>query len=111
MLDGVADNIASLILSLGRTVAIRTVTDSGEAWDPSRTAADTPAIAAIFDYKAVETDGSIIQADDREAYVSADYELTKQDKIVDGSLVYQIVNLRLLQPGNEKFLYIAQLRK
>lgn len=111
MLEGVADRITSLIDRIGRDVEIRTIVDSGTPYNATQTPSDDPARAAIIGFKAHETDGSIIQAQDKKAYISSTESITKKDKIVDQTIEYQIIDLRTVQPGDEKFLYIAQLRR
>lgn len=109
--EGVADAITAIINEVGRDVTVRTNTQSGDAWNPVLTPTDVPNVkAAIVDYTAGETDGSIIQADDKKAYISSTTTITKQDIIIDGALEYHIQKVRLVKPGDEVFLYIAQLR-
>ena len=111
MLEGVAGNIESIIGNIGRVVDVRTVVTTGPAHDPVQTPTDTPAKAAIVNFKASEVDGSVVQTDDKKAFISSVTEVTKQAKIVDGTIVYNIEDLRLVQPGDEKFLYLAPCRK
>ncbi len=110
MLEGVADQITALIQNIGRNITVRAYTNTGPDYNPTRTASDTTAVAAITRFTAKETDGTIIQSDDKKAHISSVYSLSKQDKIVDGSIEYQIEDLRTVAPGSETFLYIAQLR-
>ena len=110
MLEGVAGRIKTMIDSLGRDVDVQGVTSTGTQRRPTNTESEVSAKAAFSDYKDKETDGTIIQSNDRRAHLSWDTAITKQDKIIDGDIEYQIINLRQVQPGSEKFLYIAQLR-
>lgn len=111
MLEGIAEQIESMIDNIGRAVQIRTFTNSGTTYNPDRAESDVDAVAAILPYNAVEVDGSTIQTDDKKAYIKGSANITKQDRIVDGNLAYQIINLETLEPGGERFLYVAQLRK
>jgi hypothetical protein len=110
MLDNFGGNITSLISRLGRAVTVRTYTNSGTAFDPSRTPADTPATAVIFDFDASETDGSIIQENDKDISLSSAVPVTKQDKIVDGGIEYEIINIEEVAPGAAVLMYIIQGR-
>lgn len=110
MLAGFASRIQRLIDSIGRDVNVRVIVNTGTAFDPTQTPTDTPARAAITMFKAKEIDNSLVQADDKKAYISAVSAVTKQDQIIDNGLAYSIVDLRLVDPGDEPFLYIAQLR-
>lgn len=111
MLEGVASNIESLIMGLGRSSIVRTYAQSGTSYNPALTPSDVSVTAVFSPYKAGAIDGVMIQSDDKKAYISSTEAVTKQDKIVDGGLEYNIENLRCVQPGDDKFLYIAQLRK
>ena len=111
MLEGVADRIAAIIDAVGRDVLIRTLTATGTSYDPTLTPSDVTARAAIVQFKAKGSNADLVQADDKKVFISSTTEVTKQNKIVDGLIVYQIVELRLVQPGDSTFLYIAQCRK
>lgn len=111
MLNGFNGNITSIIDRLGRAVTVRTITNSGTAFDPVQTPSDAAARAAVFDYEASETDGSIVQQGDKEFILASTVPVTKQDKIVDGGKVYHIVTLEEVQPGDELLMYIAQGRE
>lgn len=102
--------ITRLINRLGRAVIVRTYTNSGSEFDPTRTPADAPATAVIFDFDASETAGSIIQENDKEIILSSTVPVIKQDKIVDGGIEYNIINLVEVAPGASVLMYIIQGR-
>lgn len=110
MLEGVAEAIQEIIEEIGRTVQIISSTAAAQKWKTPTEDAPADTVAAIVDFEAHETDGSVIQANDKKAFISTVSTLTKQDVIQDDGLKYNIENLRLVKPGNESFLYIAQLR-
>ncbi len=110
MLEGVADEITAMIQAIGRDVTLRIYTTTGPDYDPVRTPNDVIGRATITDFRAKETDGTIIQSNDKRAHISSVSTLTKETKIIDGLIEYQIENLRTVAPGSETFLYIAQLR-
>lgn len=110
MLEGAAESILSIIDGVGRDVDIRSFADSGDRYNPTRAPTDVSARAAIVNFKAKDQDGSRVQMDDKKAYIAHTSVVTKKNKIVDGSLEYNIQELRLVQPGDEKFLYIVHLR-
>lgn len=107
----IADRITALINDRGRACKVRTVTNSGTSYDPTQVDTDVDAIATFTNFKASETDGSLIQADDKRVHLTATVAVTKQDKIVDGTVVYQIIMLREVMTGDDLFVYIAQCRK
>ena len=110
MLEGVATRITAMINDLGRDVIARTYVNTGPSYDPARTPVDLTIKAAITRFMAKETDGTIIQSNDKRAHISAGSGLTKQTKIIDGSVEYEIRDIRTVGAGSEIFLYIAQLR-
>lgn len=110
MLAAFQGNIESLVSRLGRAVTVRTNVNTGTKFDPVITPTDAAATAAVFDFDASETDGSIIQENDKEFVLSSTVPVTKQNKIVDGSIEYAIVNLEELSPGSDVLMYIVQGR-
>ena len=110
MLEGVATRITAMINDLGRDVIARTYVSTGPDYNPTRTPSNVTVKAAITRFMAKETDGTIIQSNDKRAHISAGSAITKQSKIIDGSIEYQIEDLRTVGAGDETFLYIAQLR-
>ena len=110
MLANFRGNISSLVSRLGRAVTVRVYTNSGTSFDPTRTAADTAATAAVFDFEARETDGSIIQANDKEFVLSSSVPVTQQDAIIDNGVEYSVVNVEQVGPGGSVLMYIVQGR-
>lgn len=111
MLEAAAEEIIDLLDCIGRPISIRSISDSGDAWNPSQAPADSPAIGAIASFKAGDVDGNIVQANDSKAYISSAYAVTKENKIVDKAIEYTIESVREVGPGVDTILYIAHLRK
>lgn len=108
---GYKRHVKSLIRRLGRDVTLRQYTLSGSDFDPTRTATDTTVTAAVFDYQANEAfEGSIIQRDDKLFLVASNTVVTKQDKIVEGSKEYHLVDVESIGPGDDVFYYAIQAR-
>ena len=110
MLNSFNGNIQSLVSRLGRAMTLRTNTNSGTSFDPTITPSDAAITAAVFDFEAKETDGSIIQEGDKEFVFSSTVTVTKADKIVDDGKEYEIITLEQVGPGGELLMYIAQGR-
>lgn len=108
--DSVADDIAQLVQTVGRDAVRRRYTNTGNAYDPTRTPADAPIVAAVVAYKAHQIGAGGIQMQDRKAYITADEPMLSTDKVLDGGVEYNIVHLREVRPGDETLVYIAQLR-
>lgn len=106
-----------LISKFGRSVTLRRVTAG--TYDPSNLSvsgdsnADTTVTVAIMNYEEREIDGSVIKRQDMRGYLAAKNTAlpSVSDIIIDGSVQYQIVNIRELKPATTSLLYELQLRK
>lgn len=110
LLSGYRTKAVSLINRLGRSVLIRTYTQGGTSYDPTLTPTDTPAVAAVFNFKSEEIDGTVIKRDDKLFLIGAISTVTQKDKIVDDSKEYTIISLEKIGPGDEEFYYRVQGR-
>lgn len=107
-----------LIESNGRSVEFRvkpgTLKDAAQPWLGKAAAGSTSSVICVFvDYRASEIDGSIVQREDRRLLVagesiafvpSTDYE------VIDGAVVWQVVNVQQVQPGSVEIMYDLQVR-
>lgn len=109
-LDGFNTRIQNIISRLGAPITIRSISSSGDDFAPTQTDSDLEAIGVVFDYNARETDGSIIQATDKEIYLASPVPLAKKDKLVIDGTVFEIVNLQIVKPSQTVLMYIAQGR-
>ena len=57
-----------------------------------------------------EIDGDVIRTDDKRILINSSVTPTLQDKIVDDSVVYSIVNIREVKPGGSTIFYDLQVR-
>lgn len=99
---------ARLINRFGRNLKKRTITNSGTEWNPTQTATDTDIDGVIVAYGLDEIDGTLIMTTDKKLLTTSAVEL--DDKIVDGSTVYAVVSVSVVEPGDTKLLYKVQLR-
>ena len=97
-----------LISRFGKTVLRRTITNSGTEWAPSQTEVDTSIDGVVTDYKFNEIDGTLILATDKKLLTTS--LVTIADKIVDGSIVYSIISVSVIEPASTALLYKIQLR-
>lgn len=73
---------------------------------------DTTIKAVITDFDESQIDGTIIQRKDKQVLITADVVTPKlEDKITDGSVTYQIVNINQIAPGDIVMLYKLQVRR
>lgn len=125
--QGVAE---AMIAICGQTGAVRRMTASGAAHDPTLTPADDyPATLAVFDYTDKEIDGTLIQQGDRKVYLSTagvidaggfddgfdegfetGFTPTQADKIVIDQAEYEIVSVKPLTPAGTIFFWEIQAR-
>lgn len=117
-----------LIRVKGRDITVRKVTDtlaSGgtpnvnpRPWVPEadQEAEETVTVrAVILDAKRVFMDGTLVKMIDKTAYVAVqntgedDVVISKKDVVVDDNREYRIVELELLEPGQQEILYILGL--
>ena len=104
---------ARLIANFGQSASIRRVTNSGDAYSPTQSAADTAVTCVVTDYAHRERDGTYVQARDRKVYVAAEglaITPTPGDKFVLGAMVYDIVHVGPLEPGGTVILFELQVR-
>jgi len=61
-----------------------------------------------------EIDGTSILARDKRAHISAqdigDVQISPKDRIIDGGRQYDIIEVDDISPGEQKILYICQVR-
>jgi len=98
----------TLINKFGKSVSKRTVTSSGDEWNPTQVNVDTPIDGVVVAYGLNEIDGSLILATDKKLLTAS--LVTIADKIVDGSIVYSVVSVSVVEPAYVTLIYKVQLR-
>jgi transketolase C-terminal domain/subunit len=97
------------IADKGRTVTLRTETNSGTGYDPTISNSDASIKAVITKFTASEIDGTLIQANDKRLITTT--EITAQQLIIDDGIEYEVINVDEIKPGDTAILYKAQIRK
>jgi len=105
---GMATTASRLINKFGKSILKRTVINSGSEFDPTQVNVDTPIDGVVVAYGLNEIDGSLILASDKKL-LSASL-VTVADKIVDGSIVYSVVSVTVVEPAYVTLIYKVQLR-
>lgn len=107
---GPIKNTASeMVYKFGRDFTLRQTTTSGPSYNPTITNTDSTIIGVMTDYTSAQIDGTLIQANDKQILT---YEtVTNKDKIIDGGVVYSVVNVKEIKPANDTILYKVQVRK
>lgn len=112
-----------LIAKKGRVLTVTKVfddalPDSDRPWDPADTKAATPPPVSvrgvIVPITRAKIDDTLVRVNDKIAYISAeavdDFEITLKDTITIAGTVHRIVEITDISPGEQKVLYILQLR-
>lgn len=98
-----------LITSFGKNLTLRTMTNSGSAFDPTVTNTDTPIVGVMLGYRAAEVDGTLIQAGDMQVLT---YDpVTVEQKIIDGGKAFSVVSVTTVSPSVTPLIYKVQVRK
>ena len=110
-----AETALELLTEFGQAVTINRETSS--SFDPTL-GIDTTASSsftgkgAAFEYKAMQIDGTIVQAGDIQLYLNATATVPLiDDRITIDSATYQVMNVEQINPAGTPVLYIIQLRK
>jgi hypothetical protein len=107
---GLADTSSRLIAASGRSMSLRRLASSGaDPWNPTLAATDTTVTGVVTAFDAREI-GDLVQRDDKRILIDSTTEPKAQDRLVDGSIEYQIINVRQIKPGGTAVLYIVQAR-
>ena len=109
-----------LLTKYGKTVQLRSVTTGDYDTDTSSvatTSVDRNRKAALFDVERINygiglRNGLQIQEGDRQCYMDASgVAPTPEDKIVDGTLVYNILEIKELNPAGTPVMFTLLIRR
>ena len=110
-----ADTAEDMIEEFGREVTLRRVNPG--AYSPATNSnsggsvVDRTISAVFTNYSEREIDGEIILRGDQKALVAATVEPAHNDKIIDGTKVFTVINVQPLQPGIDVLIYKLQVRR
>jgi hypothetical protein len=104
-----------LITKFGKSISIRTITDTtpAKAYRPVAAAADETVQAVIEDFRERDVDGTIVQAGDRRYLIAAKDVTTAPttaSRIVDGSDELEVVNVEPIAPGGTTVVWRLHAR-
>ena len=103
-----ATTATRLINRFGKRLQKRTVTNTGSDWNPTQTVIVTPIDGVICAYGIHEIDGTLIKFTDKKLLTTSLISL--RDKVVDGTLVYTVFSIDVVEPADTTLLYKVQLR-
>jgi hypothetical protein len=100
---------STLIDKFGKTLSKKTVTSTGSAFDPTVAYSEPISIIGVITaLKKDEYDGTLILRTDKKMLTT--YEILSSDKVIDGSVTYDVIDISILEPANVKVLYKVILR-
>lgn len=84
-----------------------------DPWNPSKNPNDSTIKIVRIEFNAKDTDGTVIEANDRMLLVSTEDAETPEmkDKIVVGSTVYNIKSIKTYEPGDTLMLWKIHVGK
>ena len=95
----------------GRSMLLRTFTQSGDPWSPSLTPVDTPIIGLQTGWTRSDRDQFLIETGDIKIMIDSSVEPSTAGRIVDGSVDYSIIDFVTVAPGEQAILYKVQARR
>lgn len=107
----IAATAASLVARFGRPLSLRTLTKSGDAWNPTISESDATVTGVVRPYTSKESasDG-IIPERDQLAIFAGDVTPSAGQRLVDGARVFEIVSVQTVKPGDTTLAHFVQVR-
>ena len=106
-----AELATEMIGENGRTMLLRTFTQSGDPWSPSLTPVDTPIIGLQTGWTRSDRDQFLIETGDIKILIDSSVEPSTAGRIVDGSVDYSIIDFVTVAPGEQTIFYKVQARR
>jgi hypothetical protein len=107
--SGVIATAKSLIDKFGKTMIRVTSVESGDEWNPTTVEFETNVVGVMTSYKNNQIDGTLIKATDKQILTYNAVDIG--DKIKDETISYNVINVDIIAPANDKILYKVQVRK
>lgn len=95
----------------GRSMLLRTFTQSGDPWSPSLTPVDTPVMGLQTGWTRSDRDQFLIETGDIKIMIDSSVEPSTAGRIVDGSVDYSIIDFATVAPGEQTIFYKVQARR
>lgn len=95
----------SLINKFGKPMVRITSVQSGTEWNPTVVEVPTNITGVLTNYNNNQIDGTLIKASDKQVLTYD--EVNVGDKVEE----YNVVNVDIIQPADDKILYKVQVRK
>ena len=106
-----AELATEMIGEHGRSMLLRTFTQSGDPWSPSLTPVDTPIIGLQTGWTRSDRDQFLIETGDIKIMIDSSVEPSTAGRIVDNGIDYSIIDFVTVAPGEQAILYKVQARR
>lgn len=107
----IAATAARLLTRFGRALVLRSkIRIAGDDWDPVHGQVDVPVIGVVTPYTLAER-GDLIPAGDEKAILTGSATPDVGQKLVDGDIEMEIVNVEKIAPGDTTLIWICQGRR
>lgn len=107
----IAATALRLVERFGRPLALRTLTKSGDAWNPTVSESDATVTGIVRQYTSREaaSDG-VIPSRDQLAIFAGNVTPSAGQRLVDGNRVFEIVSVQTVKPGDTVLAHFVQVR-
>ena len=95
----------------GRSMLLRTFTQSGDPWSPSLTPVDTPVVGLQTGWTRSDRDQFLIETGDIKILIDSNVEPSTAGRIVDNNVDYSIIDFATVAPGEQTIFYKVQARR
>ena len=100
-----------LIAKNGRTMLLRTFTQSGDPWSPTQTPVDTDIVGLQTGWTRSDRDQFLIETGDIKIMIDSSVEPSTAGRIVDNGIDYSIIDFATVAPGEQTIFYKVQARR
>jgi hypothetical protein len=108
---GLQSTATRLISRFGRDFTLRTLDKSGVSYNPVIVNSDVTIKGVFTKFKASEIDGTLVESGDKMIIVDSSVIPNVEQRIVDGSSEYSIVDVDEIKPGEIGMIYKIQARR
>ena len=95
----------------GRSMLLRTFTQSGDPWSPSLTPVDIPIVGLQTGWTRSDRDQFLIEIGDIGILIDSSVEPSTAGRIVDDGVDYSIIDFATVAPGEQAIFYKVQARR
>ena len=95
----------------GRSMLLRTFTQSGDPWSPTQAPVDTDVVGLQTGWTRSDRDQFLIETGDIKIMIDSSVEPSTAGRIVDNGIDYSIIDFVTVAPGEQTIFYKVQARR